>query len=83
MNISRTYKNGEFGPWRFSAGTLAEKLHQQKVVRTAMHNLKEARLRYYETEPHGEDHKNLFRRYFKIHQRRGYEIHELIENMEA
>ena len=78
MEISRTYKNGKYGEWLLSGGTLAEKLEQQKIIKTVMSNLTDARLRYYETTPHGKDYKDLYNRYFKIHKRGSYEIHELI-----
>lgn len=78
MEISRTYKNGEYGQWKLSGATLAEKLQQQKIIKQVMKNLHDAKLRWYETEPHGEDYKNMYARYFRIHKRRGFEIHELI-----
>lgn len=78
FTVSRTYKNGEYGAWKINARTLAEKIPLQRKIREVMEELRKARHTYYETEPHGKIYRDLYAKYFRIHRRRGYEIHELV-----
>lgn len=78
----RIHQNGEYGQWKLSGGTLAEKLVQQRAVRAFSDALRQARLDYYATEPHGQAERDLMARKIKVHRRRGYEIHELLTGEE-
>jgi len=80
MEAYRTYKNGEYSGWKFpNAATLAEKIAIQRKVKSAMELLRPLKLEWYavEGEP-GKAYKSEYSRLFKVHTRRGYEIHELI-----
>ena len=77
MNIYRIYKDGEFGPWKMNGGTLQEKIHQQRLIKRVMEEMREARLNYYSDTPHGHSERQVFERWFTVHQRKGYQIHEL------
>lgn len=78
MQAYRYYKNNEYSHWHFADGTLAAKLKVQRYLKNVMNALREARLAYYQTEPHGQLYKDLYALHFKIHKRRGYEVHELV-----
>lgn len=79
MQAYRTYKNNEYSNWVFpSAGTLAEKIVIQRAVKNTMAALREPKLNWYAIEgATGKEYKELYAKYFTVHKRRGYEIHEL------
>lgn len=79
MKAYRTYKNGEYGQWKFpDSMNLADKIGIQREIKTNMAALRVARLHWYEVENQpGKEYKELYSRLFTIHKKRGYEIHEL------
>ena len=80
---NKSLKTHEFGPWKFENSTLADKLKVQRHLRDVNEQLRQARLNYYATEPHGQEHEELYAKHFRVHKRRGYEVHELIIEQEC
>ena len=81
---SCSYPEGvaKFGPWKCADMPLTEKIELQRRIREVEAKLKAIRLSWYKIEDAGNDPQKLYddeyAKHFRVHPRRGYEIHELI-----
>lgn len=77
MKYFRYYKEGEFSQWKGEGMSLADKLPYHRQSKIAVAALRQGRLAWYDSEPHGEAYRQALALHFTIHQRQGFQIHEL------